>query len=130
MSILSFFRNSFLKNRITNLLSIGGLSIGIAIALVLGWWALNEMKFDRFNADADQIYRICREGYLNNETVKLGTVFAPVSRATKENLPQIQESVRITTSGKERFQVGKLATVSWQTFMAASRNPIASLRYE
>jgi len=108
MNTFRYFRSSFLKNRTTNLLSIGGLSLGIAIALVLGWWAINEMKFDRFNDDADQIYRVCREGFLNNETVKLGHVFSPLGPEAKENLPQIQESLRISTTGKERFQVKEL----------------------
>ena len=120
MNIFRFFRNSFLKNRVTNLLSIGGLSLGIAIALVLGWWAINEMKFDRFNDDADQIYRVCREGFLNNETVKIGTVFGPVSRVAKENLPQIQESIRITTTSKERFQVGELINYEESIYLADS----------
>jgi len=108
MNTFRYFRSSFLKNRTTNMLSIGGLSLGIAIALVLGWWAINEMKFDRFNDDADQIYRVCREGFLNNETVKLGHVFSPLGPEAKENLPQIQESLRISTTGKERFQVKEL----------------------
>jgi len=120
MNIFRFFRNSFLKNRITNLLSIGGLSLGIAIALVLGWWAINEMKFDRFNDDVDQIYRVCREGFLNNETVKLGHVFSPLGREAKEILPQIQESVRITNSGKERFQVEELVNYEEAIYLADS----------
>ncbi len=108
MHIFKVFRGNFLKHRTTNLLSIGGLSLGIAIAITLGWWAVNEMKFDRFNDDAHKIYRVCREGFINNETAKIGTVFAPLSREVKEGLPQIEESVRLITIGKERFQVGEV----------------------
>jgi len=120
MNTFKYFRSSFLKHRTTNLLSIGGLSLGIAIALVLGWWAINEMKFDRFNDDANQIYRVCREGFLNNETVKIGTVFGPLSRVAKENLPQIQESIRLTTTTKERFQVGELVNYEESIYLADS----------
>ncbi len=118
MNIFRYLRSSFFKHRTTNLLSIGGLSLGIAIALVLGWWVMNEMKFDRFNADAHKIYRVCREGFLNNETVKIGTVFAPLSREAKERLPQIEESVRITTTGKERIQVGELTNYEASVYLA------------
>ncbi len=118
MNIFRYFRSSFLKHRTTNLLSIGGLSLGIAIAFVLGWWAINEMKFDNFHPDAHKIYRVCREGYLNNETVKIGTVFAPLSHEVKERLPQIQESLRITTTGKERFQVGEITNYEESVYLA------------
>jgi len=115
-----FFRSSFLKHRTTNLLSIGGLSLGIAIALVLGWWAINEMKFDLFHADSHKIYRVCREGYLNNETVKIGTVCAPLSHEAKERLPQIQESLRITTTGKALIKVGELTNYEESIYLADS----------
>jgi len=98
---------SFFKHRTTNLLSICGLSIGMAIALLLGWWALNEMKFDRFHSDSDRIYRVCREGYLNNETARIGSVFGPLSREVKSRFPQIEESVRVITTGRRRFKVGE-----------------------
>ena len=119
MLIKTFFKN-FIKHRTTNLLSVGGLSLGMAIALLLGWWALNEMKFDRFQEDADRIYRVCREGYLNNETIKVGSVFGPLSREAKFRFPQIEESVRVTTTGKMRFKVGEVINYEESIYFADS----------
>ncbi len=117
MLIKTLLKN-FFKHRITNFLSVGGLSLGMAIALLLGWWAINEMKFDRFHADSDKIYRVCRGGYINNETMKIGSVFAPLSQAAKDRLPQIEESVRVTTTGKERFQVGEVINYEESIYLA------------
>ena len=118
--LIKTFIKSFIKHRTTNLLSVGGLSLGMAIALLLGWWALNEMKFDKFQADTDKIYRICREGYLNNETIKAGSVFGPLSREAKFRFPQIEESVRITTRGKKRFKVGEVINYEESIYFADS----------
>ncbi len=118
--LIKTFIKSFIKHRTTNLLSIGGLSLGIAIALILGWWALNEMKFDKFQADTDKIYRICRQGYINNETIKAGSVFGPLSREAKFRFPQIEESVRITTRGKKRFKVGEVINYEESIYFADS----------
>jgi len=118
--LIKAFIKSFFKHRTTNLLSVGGLSLGIAIALLLGWWALNEMKFDSFNADTDKIYRVCREGYLNNETVKVGSVFGPLSREAKFRFPQIEESVRVTARGKQRFKVGEVINYEESIYFADS----------
>ena len=44
-TLIKAFAKNFFKHRATNLLSVGGLSLGMAIALLLGWWAINETKF-------------------------------------------------------------------------------------
>jgi putative ABC transport system permease protein len=90
----------------------------MAIALLLGWWALNEMKFDGFHADIDKIYRVCREGYLNNETVKVGSVFGPLGREAKFLFPQIEEYVRVVTTGKRRFKVGEVINYEESIYFA------------
>jgi putative ABC transport system permease protein len=116
--LIKTFLKTFLKHRITNLLSVGGLSLGMAIALLLGWWALNEMKFDRFHTDTDKIFRVCREGYINNETIKIGSVFGPVSREAKLRFPQVEESIRVITTGKRRFNVGEVISYEESIYFA------------
>ena len=83
-TLIKAFAKNFLRQRSTNLLSIGGLSLGMAIALLLGWWAINETKFDNFHKDKEKIFRICREGFLNNETAKIGSLFAPMGKEAKD----------------------------------------------
>jgi len=92
----------------------------MAIALLLGWWALNEMKFDKFHTDSERIYRVCREGYLNNETARIGSVFGPLSREVKSSFPQIEESVRVTTTRKTRFKVGEVINYEKSIYLADS----------
>lgn len=109
-----------MKHRMTNFLSVGGLSLGIAVAFLLGWWAINESNFDSFHEDGHKIYRICREGFINNETIRIGSLFAPVSREAKNRFPQIEESVRVKISEKERFQLGEIITYENGIFFADS----------
>ncbi|MBI9067082.1 MAG: ABC transporter permease [Salinivirgaceae bacterium] len=115
----NFVRN-FIKNKTTNFLNIGGLSIGIALTLLLGWWSINEMNFDNFNTDNDRIYRVIREGFINNETVKIGTVFAPLGREAKARFPQIEEAIKLTKLWKQRFQVGELVNYEESIYLADS----------
>jgi putative ABC transport system permease protein len=105
MNTLKIFEKTFFKHKLTNLMSIGGLSLGIAVSILLGWWAINELRFDRFHSDAHKTYRICREGFINNETIRIGTVNNPLALAVREQLPQVEDLVRIGPLGKERFQV-------------------------
>ena len=85
----------FKRNKSTNILSIAGLSIGIAIALLIGIWGFHEFSFDNYHKNGDRIYRICRQGFLNNELVQLGSDFGPVSVVAKERFPEIEDITRL-----------------------------------
>ncbi|MDR0699011.1 MAG: hypothetical protein LBG28_07320 [Tannerella sp.] len=43
-----FIRN-FKKQKAVGLLNISSLSLGIAVAVIVGWWAINEWSFDSFS---------------------------------------------------------------------------------
>ena len=64
---------SFRRNSETGILSILGLTIAITIALLIGFWSLNEFSFDKFHANYENKYRLCRKGFLNNESVIMGS---------------------------------------------------------
>ncbi len=85
------------RNKATTLLSISGMAIGITVALLVGLWSLNEFSFDRFHQDSDRIYRVCRKGFINNESVMVGFGFAPVGTTAKEQFPEIEDVFRIST---------------------------------
>lgn len=108
MSALKVFEKNFFKNKTTNLLSIGGLSLGIAVAIVLGWWAVKEMRADLFHSDYQSIYRVCRQGFINNENIRIGSINSPLAKDMKEQFPQIEDMIRLAPIGKERFQVDEV----------------------
>ncbi len=94
-----------LKKKATTILIISGMAIGITIALLIGLWGLNEFSFDKFHTNADRIYRICRHGYINNESVTLGNDFGPVGLTAKEQFPQIEEVCRVLPMGQTSLKV-------------------------
>jgi len=56
---------SLTKNKAFTILNITGLSIGLACSLLIALYVLDELNYDRFNTQADRIYRI-------NEQVRFG----------------------------------------------------------
>ena len=89
------------KNKATTMLSIFGMAIGISLALLIGFWSLNEFSYDKFHKDADRIYRICRQGYINNESVVLGSDFGALGSTAKQQFPAIDDMVRIRVMNRE-----------------------------
>ncbi|MCT4645017.1 MAG: ABC transporter permease [Carboxylicivirga sp.] len=95
MKSLKLFIRHFQRNKITGLLSILSLALGIAVALLTGLWCLNESRFDNFHHHSEDTYRITRKGFINGESVTLGAVCNPVGPELKEKLPEIEKMTRI-----------------------------------
>ena len=66
------------------------------------------MRADLFHSDHQKIYRVCREGFINNENIRIGSINSPLAKDLKDQFPQIEDLVRIAAMGKERFQFEKV----------------------
>jgi putative ABC transport system permease protein len=93
------------RNKTTTILSISGMAIGIAVALLIGFWSLNEFSFDKFHTNADRIYRICRQGYINNESTILGSDFGLVGTIAKEQNPEIEDVCRVVNNERQAIKI-------------------------
>lgn len=57
MKNITRFIRVFLRDRVSLLLGIGSLTVGITVSLIIGLWYLNETSYDNFHPEADNIYR-------------------------------------------------------------------------
>jgi putative ABC transport system permease protein len=61
--LLSAFRN-LRKNKSSAIINIGGLSIGMAVAILIGLWIWDEVSFDKYNKNYDHIAMVMQ--HMNN----------------------------------------------------------------
>ena len=64
---------NFLKNRVSSFINIGGLSIGMMVAILIGLWVWDELSFNKTHRNYDRIAQIMTRGidpkdgpYVNN----------------------------------------------------------------
>ncbi|MFZ5939417.1 MAG: ABC transporter permease [Bacteroidota bacterium] len=77
------------RNRSFNLINISGLALGLASAILIMLFIFNELRYDRFNTNAKQIYRLYVDGKMANEEFK-GAWNAPVFGPTfYEEIPEV-----------------------------------------
>ncbi|MDB5134585.1 MAG: MacB-like core protein [Mucilaginibacter sp.] len=100
------YRN-IIKDKAYAMINISGLAIGLASSILILLWVQNELSYDKFHKNANQIYRISCN-LVDSKTV--GTP-AGMPAGLKAEMPVVKNAVRIqpgnTTlleTGNKRFQ--------------------------
>lgn len=106
-SIKVFIRN-FQKQKTVGILCIGGLGISIAVAILIGLWAINELSFDDFHQDGDNIYRLTINTFKNNESTSFGSTFKPFGEEAKAQFPEIGEMCRVAAWSEDEIWIDKV----------------------
>lgn len=89
-----FWRN-LAKQKTVGILSIGSLAVAIAVVVLIGLWAANEMSFDNFHTDKDRMYRINGQLMLNNELSRTGATYKPAGEDAVRNFPEVETMCRV-----------------------------------
>lgn len=87
----NLFRNKGFS--ITNLL---GLTIGITCSMLIFLWVTDELTFDKFQANYNNIYKVIANRDFNNQIFTDENMVLPLARALESNAPQIKNAV-VTT---------------------------------
>ncbi|RFN60290.1 ABC transporter permease [Marixanthomonas ophiurae] len=90
------WRNS-IKSKSTFLINVFGLAIGITTCLLIALFVFHELSYDTFNKKADRIVRVVLNAKVNGEQIKEALVMAPVAKALKNELPEVNDATRLST---------------------------------
>jgi putative ABC transport system permease protein len=82
---------NFRKNKLTTLINIFGLSIGISAALIIYLFIQFNFSFDTYERDKERIYRVVTE----NQENKNPGVPVPLFVAIQKNIPGIEKTAAI-----------------------------------
>lgn len=85
----------FWKQKSYAILNIAGLAVGLTASLLILLWVQDELSYNAMHAQAGHIYRV-HANFTNNGTVSVwNNVQAPVATYGKQQVPGIQQAVRI-----------------------------------
>src|SRR5271156_3413300 len=93
--IKTAWRN-LLKNKFYSAINIIGLTVGLAIGLLILLWVQDELSFDTFHKQADNIYRLELFGGTGASRQIWQTTVYPMGMLAKQQLPEVKEQTRIT----------------------------------
>ncbi|MDP9078517.1 MAG: ABC transporter permease [Bacteroidota bacterium] len=93
------FRNLW-RNKGFSAINIFGLAIGLAVCLLITLFVVDELNYDKYNLNADRIYRVNSDFKVN------GSVFidrdspAPMAATMMKEYPQVEQATRLRDDGK------------------------------
>jgi len=98
--IKSAWRN-IVRHKFISAINISGLAIGLTCCLLILAYIINELSYDRFNANADRTYRVTRIFYDGNgaENLHLSAVAPPFGPLLKTAFPDIEKITRLYPAG-------------------------------
>ncbi len=105
---------NYLKVAIRNLLrqkgfsfiNIFGLALGITCTALIGMWVNDELSYDKFHNDYDRIYRLTAT--LPELKVHAAVSSAPLALAMKNEIPEVDDAVRVSGLHRDLIQVGDI----------------------
>ena len=109
------FRN-IIRHKAYSTINILGLAIGMACSILILLWVQNELSYDRFHVNADEVYRItCNAGEF-----KAAVNPAGMPAGLKAQIPAVKNFVRLSEPSTNLFEVGNRKFEEKRVFYADS----------
>jgi len=102
----SLFRFS-LKDRFYAILNLLGLAIGMASAILIFLYIQDELTYDRYNENHEQIYRLEGSFFINGKQDLTAITQIPLAPTLKEEYPEIREMTRVLPNQGLYFRSGE-----------------------
>lgn len=98
-----------MKNKVYSFINLSGLTIGLTCCLLISIYLVHELSYDRYNKNADQVYRVERT-FLNAESksisLALGAVAPPFAPLLKNDFNEIESITTLLPIGNMTVRNG------------------------
>lgn len=98
--ILNYFKIAFrtlFKNKVYSFINMSGLAMGTGVAMLIGLWIYDELNFDKYHTNYEQIAQVGQRNTLNNETNVWPYLPIPLANELRNNFPNDLRRVVLST---------------------------------
>ncbi len=100
--IRNYIKTAFrtlIKNKGFTAINVFGLALGLAACLLIVFYVFDELSYDRYNVNADRIYRVNEDLKLGDNKVQYAVCMPPLAQTLKNDFPQVENAVRLKAGG-------------------------------
>ena len=76
------------KNKVYSFINIGGLAIGMAVALIIGLWVWDELSFDKYHKNHDRIAQVWQFVKFDAEKTSYNSLPIPLAEELRTKYPE------------------------------------------
>ena len=91
---------NLLKNKLSGIITIGGLAIGLTACTLILFYVAHERSYDSFHADADRMYTVEAQVSMGGDTIYMNAMNATVAALTENANPAVSSSLRLKAEYK------------------------------
>ena len=107
--IKNFFRiavRNISRNKSITFINVAGLAIGLAASLLILLWVQDELSYESFNTDAENIYRVEEDQFYSGERYHVTVTPHPSGPVWMQKIPEIKEQTRVNRMPRLLFRQG------------------------
>src|SRR4051812_35087368 len=94
---------TFKKDKAYSLLNVLGLTIGITFSLLLVFYVLDELSYDKYHEKADQLYRIGSYIQEPEKASQWAVTQMPLAATLKKEYPEVEDATRLIPNDQMMF---------------------------
>ncbi|NEU69255.1 FtsX-like permease family protein [Spirosoma agri] len=99
------FRN-LTRQKGYSFINIAGLSVGMAVAMLIGLWIHHEYSYDKFLPGYEQLYQVRRNYNSNGDTLTFTTTSLKLADALRYQIPEVEQVAESDHMGAHGLKVG------------------------
>ena len=89
-------------------INIAGLTLGLSITLVIAFYVIDDLTFDRQHDDADKIFRVLTLENTGQGSMTYSITAGPLIPAALENIPEVISATRVFGRGRRPVAAGSV----------------------
>jgi putative ABC transport system permease protein len=94
------------RDRLSSSINIGGLAIGLALGILILLMIIDELSYDRFHENLNQIYLLMKTDDNSGEINTFKSTPAPLAPSLQGAIPEISKTGRSTYPGPQLLEAG------------------------
>ncbi len=104
------------RNKVFSVINFAGMAIGLATAILIFVWVLDETSYDNFHTNKDNIYRII----VDFETNSQASICGALAPTIKDEIPEITDAVRLWSGWETQIYYNENTVKSKGSFSETS----------
>lgn len=90
---------NMLKHKDYTIINVAGLTIGIAVCFLIFLWVKDEVSYDRFHANSENIYRILWKARYGDNEWNIPVIPVPVGNTLEKDFPEVKHATQFVAGG-------------------------------